>query len=57
MVKRQTEPIAGRKIHIRLTEDTHKGMRIRVAELDTTIQEWVVSLIERALRGQKKGAR
>jgi hypothetical protein len=38
-----------RMIHIRLPEDTHKRMRIHVAELDTTIQHWVASLVEKEL--------
>jgi predicted HicB family RNase H-like nuclease len=38
-----------RMIHIRLQEDVHKRLRIRVAELDTTIQEWVEKLITRVL--------
>jgi hypothetical protein len=38
-----------RMIHIRLPEDVHKCMRIRVAEEDTTIQHWVAALVEREL--------
>jgi predicted HicB family RNase H-like nuclease len=38
-----------RMIHIRLPEEVHKRLRIRVAELDTTIQEWVEKLITRVL--------
>jgi hypothetical protein len=45
----KTEPLPGRMIHIRLPEDLHKQMRIRVAELDTTIQHWVAALVEREL--------
>lgn len=40
----------GRMIHVRLSEETHKHLRIRVAELDTTIQDWVAVLIERELK-------
>jgi hypothetical protein len=39
----------GRMIHIRLPEHLHKRMRIHVAELDTTIQHWVASLVEKEL--------
>jgi hypothetical protein len=45
----KTESLPGRMIHIRLPEDLHKQMRIRVAELDTTIQNWVAELVENAL--------
>jgi hypothetical protein len=38
-----------RSIIIRLSHPTHKALRIRVAEEDTSIQKWVEVLIERAL--------
>ena len=38
-----------RMIHIRLPEDVHKRLRIRVAELVTTIQEWVEKLVTKVL--------
>ena len=47
MAPKETSP--GRMIHIRLSENLHKRMRIRVAELDTTIQHWVASLVENEL--------
>jgi hypothetical protein len=40
---------AERKIHIRMGEDLHKRLRIRCAELDTTIQDYVVDLLDREL--------
>ena len=45
MPERNTE----RKIHIRMGEDLHKRLRIRCAELDTTIQDYVVELLGREL--------
>ncbi len=39
----------GRMIHIRLPEEVHKRMRIHVAKLDTTMQNWVANLVEREL--------
>jgi plasmid stability protein len=45
--KEGTEKI--RMIHIRLPEETHKRLRVRVAELDTTIQDWVATLIQKVL--------
>jgi predicted HicB family RNase H-like nuclease len=38
-----------RTIIVRLKVDTHKALRIRVAEEDTSIQKWVEALIEREL--------
>ena len=38
-----------RKIHIRLLPDLHRRLRIRCAELDVTIQDFVVDLLEREL--------
>jgi len=38
-----------RLIHVRLSADTHRLLRIRVADLDTNIQDWVAGLIEEAL--------
>jgi len=40
-----------RKIHIRLLPDLHRRLRIRCAELDVTIQDFVVGLLERELGG------
>ena len=40
---------AERKIHIRMGEDLHKRLRIRCAELDTTLQDYVVELLDREL--------
>ena len=39
-----------RTIIVRLTVETHKTLRIRVASEDTSIQKWVESLIEQKLR-------
>jgi predicted HicB family RNase H-like nuclease len=38
-----------RTIIVRLSIDTHKALRVRVAEEDTSIQRWVESLIEKTL--------
>lgn len=50
-----TSEKAVRMIHIRLPEDVHKRLRIRVAELDTTIQDWVSSLIRKVLNRVETG--
>jgi len=44
---RDTE--SARTVIVRLTPETHKALRIKVAEEDTSIQKWVEALIERAL--------
>jgi predicted HicB family RNase H-like nuclease len=38
-----------RVVIVRVKPATHMALRIRVAEQDTSIQDWVVSLIEREL--------
>ena len=40
---------AARKIHVRLTLDMHRRLRIRCAELDVTIQDYVVRLLAQTL--------
>lgn len=44
---------SGRTIIVRLSIETHKALRIRVAEEDTSIQKWVEALIERELHKKK----
>jgi len=41
-------------LHIRVSEELHKKMRIQVAELDTTLQNWVVNTIAKELGPQRK---
>jgi predicted HicB family RNase H-like nuclease len=41
-----------RMIHIRLPGGIHKKVRIRAAESDKTIQDWVVEAIENELKRQ-----
>jgi predicted HicB family RNase H-like nuclease len=43
------ETDTSRPIIVRLAIETHKALRIRVAEEDTSIQKWVEALIEREL--------
>ncbi len=49
---RDTE--TSRTIIVRLSVDTHKALRIRVAEEDTSIQKWVEALVERELGLRRK---
>ena len=46
-----------RMIHIRLPEDLHKRLRIRAAETDQTIQDWVVEALDAELNRQEKEKR
>jgi len=48
---------AERKVHIRMGEDLHRRLRIRCAELDTTIQDYVVELLDRELSTDKRTRR
>jgi len=38
-----------RMIHVRIPEELHKRLRVRTAEKDTTIQDWVAMLIRNEL--------
>lgn len=48
--KRPTE----RMVHVRLTEEEHKRLRIRVAENDSTLQDWVAEAIRDELDRQDR---
>lgn len=54
MPKRNPRPDVERQIHIKLPEETHKRLRIRAAEMDTSIQQWVVNAVESALGPDKR---
>jgi plasmid stability protein len=41
-------------IHVRLPEEVHKRLRIKVAELDTTIQDWAAAVVAKDLERQEK---
>jgi len=43
-----------RMLHVRLPEELHKKVRIRAAEDDKTIQDWVVDSIKSRLEQQAK---
>ena len=46
-----------RMIHIRLPDNLHKRVRIRAAEADQTIQDWVVEVLQAELNRQEKEKR
>lgn len=49
MAQENTGTETSRTIIVRLSMATHKALRIRVAEKDTSIQKWVEALVEREL--------
>ena len=52
----KTERRNGRMIHIRLPEELHRKLKVRAAETDVTIQEYVVSVLKGELdQQQQKG--
>lgn len=54
MPRRNPRPETERQIHIKLPEATHKRLRIHAATLDTSMQDWVVKVIEGALGSAKR---
>ncbi len=44
-----------RMIHIRLSDEAHRRLRILAAELDTSIQEWVEGIVIRELERYERG--
>lgn len=51
------EQNAERKTHVRMKEDLHRRLRIRCAELDTTIQDFVIELLDREMSGERRSPR
>ena len=43
-----------RMVHVRLPEEMHKRLRIRAAEEDTTLQDWVAMAIKNELDRQDR---
>jgi predicted HicB family RNase H-like nuclease len=54
METRNPKEAKERMIHVRLPEAMHKKVRIRAAEADQTIQDWVFEAIRRELDRQDK---
>jgi predicted HicB family RNase H-like nuclease len=44
-------------VHIRLPEQLHKKLRVKAAEADITIQEWVVDAIKAKLDSSNSDSR
>ncbi|MCB9029580.1 MAG: toxin-antitoxin system HicB family antitoxin [Deltaproteobacteria bacterium] len=43
-----------RLIHVRLPVEIHKKLRIKTAEEDTTIQQWVTECVSKELLSENK---
>ena len=41
-----------RMVHVRLEPDLHRRLRIVVAAEDTSVQDWMVQLVEKAVTEQ-----
>ena len=54
MRKDNTKRPIERMVHVRLTEELHKRLRIRAAENDTTLQDWVATAIKNELDRQEQ---
>jgi len=54
MKKENLNEIKNRMIHVRLPEDLHKRLRIRAAETDQTIQDWVVAALQKEIDRQSR---
>jgi len=52
MKKENLNETKNRMIHVRLPEDLHKRLRIRAAETDQTIQDWVVAALQKEIDRQ-----
>jgi predicted HicB family RNase H-like nuclease len=53
MPRRGEDTREGRMIHVRLPPEVHKRLRIRTAEMDTSIQEWVAAVVIKELEHQE----
>jgi len=54
MKRDNPKPMKTRMVHVRLTEETHKRLRIRAAETEKTLQDWVAMAIENELDRQDR---
>jgi predicted HicB family RNase H-like nuclease len=53
MKETQQKKPSTRMIHVRIPEDLHKRLRVRAAEGDTTMQDWVAIAIKNELDRQE----
>ncbi len=54
MARKSTSEEKQRMIHVRLPEALHKRLRILVAKLDTSMQDWVSATVEKAVEKQER---
>ncbi len=57
MKNNDLKQVKTRMVHVRLPEELHKRFRIRAAESDATLQDWVAMAIRNELdhKDQEKG--
>lgn len=55
-MRSRTDNSADRVMHLKLPAELHRLLRIHVADLDTSIQKWVVELVARELGYKEKKA-
>lgn len=46
------QSVGPRMVHVRLEPDLHRRLRIVVAAKDTSVQDWMVQLVEKAVTEQ-----
>jgi plasmid stability protein len=54
MPRRGEDTREGRMIHVRLPPEVHKRLRIRTAEMDTSIQDWVTAVLIKELEPRER---
>ena len=54
MKRDNPKPMKTRMVDVRLTEETHQRLRIRAAETEKTLQDWVAMAIENELDRQDR---
>ncbi|MBN4057078.1 hypothetical protein JYU19_02080 [bacterium AH-315-J21] len=57
MPKGAKKPTYSRQVHIKMTEEHHKKLRVRAAELDMTIQDFTLNALLDALNRKTKRGR
>ena len=55
MERKNSREARTRMIHVRLPETVHKKVRVRAAEAEQTIQDWVLQAIQNNLESVESG--
>ena len=54
MPKGKPKPTYTKQVHIKMTEETHKKLRMRAAELDMSLQDFTLNALTEALKRKKR---